>query len=365
MRRLFIGILVVLALVAAYLLFAPLGVSPVAWQPQPAPPMDHGLYARNRLLAGIERIAQGAGSGPEAVALDAAGRIYTGFDDGRVARFNPDGGGYKLLANTDGRPLGIVAHPAGYAIVCDAKRGGLLRVDLGRVDVLSYEAGGVPFGFADDLSLSKDGSKVYFTDASSKFGYGHSTEDIVEHGGHGRLLVYDFTNGKTDVLLSGLQFANGVAVGPDDAFVLVNETGNYRIVRYWLKGPKAGTSDIFADNLPGFPDNITFNGSDRFWVAIYAPRTPLVDDLAGRPFLRKVVLRALRFLPTPVKNQAIALGFDINGKLIANLQDDGANPYSPITSVREGADGYLYFGSLTAHSLARMKLPPLPAGVSN
>ena len=61
---------------------------------------------------------------------------------------------------------------------------------------------------------------------------------------------------------------------------LVNETGSYRTLRYWLKGEKAGTSDIFADNLPSFPDNITFNGKDRFWVAIYAPRTAIADTLA-------------------------------------------------------------------------------------
>ena len=35
------------------------------------------------------------------------------------------------------------------------------------------------------------------------------------HGGHGRLLKYDPANGKTTVLLGGLQFANGVALAAD------------------------------------------------------------------------------------------------------------------------------------------------------
>jgi sugar lactone lactonase YvrE len=362
MRRIFAVILIVFVAILAYLLLAPAGIEPVAWQPGPVPSSERGPYARNEILRAIERIAHDIGKGPEAVAFDAQGRIYTGFEDGRVARFEPDGSGYTLLANTGGRPLGVAVHPDGSVIVCDAQKG-LLKIDSkGAVTVLSSAAEGIPFRFPDDLAVTQDGLKVYFTDASSKFGYGHSTEDIIEHAGHGRFLVYDFNTGKTDVLLKGLQFANGVAIGPGEAFVLVNETGNYRITRYWLKGEKARTSDIFTDNLPGFPDNITFNGSGRFWVAIYAPRTPLADRLAAYPYLRKMVMRALRFLPPPVKPQSFALAFDPDGKLIANLQYDGKDAYFPVTSVREHPNGFLYFGSLMAEGLGRMKLPALPAG---
>jgi sugar lactone lactonase YvrE len=363
MRRILQVILVIAAIVLAYLAFAPVEVEPVAWQPEAAPSTESGPYARNELLKGIERIGQGIGKGPEALAFDGEGRVYAGFEDGRVARFEPDGSGYKLLANTGGRPLGVFVHPDGSVIVCDAARG-LLRVDgRGEIRVLTAEAEGLRFGITNDLSITKDGSKAYFTDASSKFGFGRVTEDIVEHGGHGRFLVYDFATGKTDVLMKGLQFANGVALGPDEAFALVNETGSYRILRYWLKGDKAGTSDIFADNLPGFPDNITFNGADRFWVAIYAPRTAIADRLAPYPATRKAVMRALKFLPLPVKAQAFALAFDANGKLIANLQYDGKDAFYPVTSVREHPNGFLYFGSLSADSLGRIKMPAIPAGI--
>jgi sugar lactone lactonase YvrE len=365
MRRILHIILVIFAVMLAYLSFAPVGIEPVVWQPQPPPSTESGPYARNDLLKGIERIAVGVGEGPEAIAFDARGRIYTGFVDGRVARFEPDGGGNTILANTGGRPLGVFIHPDGGVIVCDANRGLLKIGEDGKITVLAAEAEGAPLHFANDLAVTKDGSKVYFTDASSKFGFGQSTDDIIEHGGHGRFLVYDFKTGKIDVLMKGLQFANGVALGPDETFVLVNETGSYRTLRYWLKGEKAGTSDIFADNLPGFPDNITFNGKDRFWVAIYAPRTPIADRLAPYSALRKVVMRALRFLPPPVKTQAFALAFDPDGKLAANLQYDGGDAYFPITSVREHTNGYLYFGSLTANSLGRIKMPPLPTGVGN
>jgi sugar lactone lactonase YvrE len=363
MVRVLIAFLVLVAAAGAYLTLAPIDIDPVAWTPQPVPPSDSGPYVKNDLLKSIERIATNIGKGPEAVAFDKQGRIYAGFDDGRVARFEADGSGYNMLANTSGRPLGIFIHPDGSVIVCDADQG-LLRIGPdGELAILATTAEDLPFRFTDDLAVTADGSKVYFTDASSKYGYGHSTEDIVEHRGHGRFLVYDFATRKTDVLLRDMQFANGVALGPDEAYALVNETGSYRIIRYWLKGDKAGKWDIFADNLPGFPDNITFNGVDRFWVALYAPRTPIVDGLAGYPYLRKVVMRALRLLPPPVKPQAFALAFAPSGKLIANFQYDGSDAYYPITSVREHPNGYLYFGSLTARSLGRMRMPQLPAGI--
>jgi hypothetical protein len=137
--------------------------------------------------------------------------------------------------------------------------------------------------------------------------------------------------------------------------VLVNETGAYRISRYWLTGPKAGTHDLFIDNLPGLPDNLAFNGSNRFWVALYAPRNALLDGTAGHPFVRKMIVRALAVLPKPVEKRGFVLGLDLEGKVIANLQDASSGSYSPITTVREYGS-WLYFGSLKATHMARMPL---------
>ena len=286
-----------------------------------------------------------------------------GWTTGASPGSKPDGSGYTLIANTGGRPLGVFIHPDGSVIVCDAKQGLLKVSEDGQIAVLA--AGGMACRSAlptiSRLRRTARRSTSPTPPRSSIFPI--STDDIAEHGGYGRFLVYDFATGKTQVLLRNLQFANGVALGPDEAFALINETGSYRILRYWLKGEKAGTSDIFADNLPGFPDNITFNGRDRFWVALYAPRSAIVDGLGPYPFLRKVLARALRYLPPPVTKQAFALAFDAEGKLAANLQYDGPDAFFPVTSVREHPNGNLYFGSLAQESLGRMKLPPLPAGI--
>lgn len=346
-------ILLILAAGAAYLLLWPTGMRPVAWTPPPAPPLE-GVYAYNDRLKGIERLLSGHGKGPEAIQVDAAGEIYTGYADGRVIRLAADGTSFEELGNTGGRPLGIALGPQDGLIIADAKKG-LLHLG-GQLTVLATEADGVPFGFTDDADSARLGQNVYFTDASSKFGYGRHMVDLLEHGANGRLLEYNVAAKSTRTLMQGLHFANGVAVGPDDAYVLVNETGEYRVRRYWLKGEKAGTDDVFIENLPGFPDNITFNGRDRFWLAIFAPRDALLDELLpGSLFLRTVLTKLPAFLQPRPKKHAFVLGLDLDGKVVANLQYAADDAYAPITSVREHGD-WLYFGSLTYPAIGRLPL---------
>jgi len=351
MKRL---LLLLVILIIAFLLLMPTKVQPVAWKPPPAPSLSEGLYAENQRLKAVEQVGPGDIDGPEALLLE-SDFLITGLHDGRLIRTSLDGKTRKVLSDTGGRPLGLARHPNGLLVIADGVKG-LLSLDAqGRLTALTTEANGVPFGFTDDVAIDKPGHYAYFSDASSRWGYGHDGEAIIEHGGDGRLLRYDFQTGKTSVLLDKLQFANGVTLGPDDAYVLVNETGAYRISRYWLSGPKAGTHDLFIDNLPGLPDNLAFNGSNRFWVALYAPRNALLDVTAGHPLLRKMIVRALTVLPKPVEKRGFVLGLDLEGKVIANLQDASSGNYSPITTAREYGD-WLYLGSLKASHMARLPL---------
>lgn len=365
-KRAITAVGLLLAAFLAWLLAWPTGMEPMAWTPPPAPPLE-GVYAYNEKLKGIQRLASGIGKGPEAVNVDAIGRIYTGYADGRVVMLSADGASYAEMTDTGGRPLGISFAPGGGLVIADAKKG-LLHLGK-KLTELATEADGVPFGFTDDVDNARSGKNVYFTDASHKFGYGEHMKDLLEHGANGRLIEYNVATRQTRVLLSGLHFANGVAVGPDDAYVLVNETAKYRVLRYWLKGEKAGTHEVFIDNLPGFPDNITYNNRGLFWLAIFAPRDALLDELLpGSPYLRTVISKLPAFLQPRPKLHAFALGLNLEGEVVANLQYAADDAFAPITSVREHGP-WLYFGSLTYPAIGRLPLsqalpdaPPPPAG---
>ena len=349
------SLLTLAALLAAsllYLLFWPVPVDPVAWTPPTAPELT-GPWSANEKLKAVERLAQDQGPGPEAIAFDAAGALYTGYSDGRVMRFDADGRNGVQVVNTGGRPLGLKFAPDGTLFVADAKKG-LLKVAQGAVTVLATEAGGTPINFADDLDVTADGT-VYFSDASSKFGYPGNT-DFLEHGANGRLLRYDPASGKATVLVPGLHFPNGVALGPGEDYLVFNEQASYRVMRYWLKGDKAGLLEPLIENLPGLPDNVTFDrAGNRFWIALTTPRLKDLDALLPHPFLRKMVFRLPAAMQPKVVRHGFVIAIDPAGEVVANLQDATPGAYAPLTSAIVHGD-WLYFGSFMEHALARLPL---------
>jgi sugar lactone lactonase YvrE len=353
-HRLLLVFVALIALAIAYLALWPVPVSPVAWTP-PTPPTLTGSYQQNSLLSTTERLSLGEGFAPEGVAIDSQNRIYAGFDDGRIMRLQPDGTRPETFANTHGRPLGMVFDDNGNLIVADANKGLLSVAGNGAINVLAAESDGLPFRCTNDLDIGTDGT-IYFSDASHRFPLSNYKADLLEHGGNGRLLSYNPKTKTTTTLLRDLSFANGVALSPDQSFVLVVETGKYRIHRLWLKGPKQGQSDIFVENLPGFPDGLSSNGRDKFWLALVTPRDKTLDTLLPYPFLRKVVLRLPKFLQPAPKRYSFVLGLDSSGTVTANLQDGTEGCYAQIANAVEH-NGALYFGSIGESTVGRFWFP--------
>jgi sugar lactone lactonase YvrE len=346
----------ILALIVAtliYLFLAPVPIAPAAWTP-PANPGFNGPYEQNSRLAPVQRLSLGPGHAPEDVAVDADGKIYGGFEDGRIVQLTPDGTQPRVFANTQGRPLGLVFDREGNLIVADALKGLLSISKAGEVKLLANEADGAKFGALNDLDVGADGT-IYFTEASHKFPMSQHVSDLLEHQPNGRLLAWDPKTQKARTLLREIYFANGVAVSPDQSFVLVVETGMYRVRRVWLTGPKAGQSDIFIDNLPGFPDGISSNGKDKFWLALVTPRQPLFDRLLPRPFLRKVVYRLPKALQPAPQRYSFVIALDPQGRVVDNLQNGSPDCYAQIANVIENSDK-LYFGSIGEDTIGRFPL---------
>lgn len=357
MRRLLTVLAVIVALLAGYLFFWPIDFEPAAWTPPAVVPLT-GPYAANERLKDVEWWAKQL-VGPEAITIDREGRVVSGLKDGRIVRLAIGKDEPEVLADTKGRPLAIAFHPDGRVIICDAHAGLLAMDGAGKLETLATEEGGVPFRFVDDLDITADGSTIYFTDASARHSIEKFTEDLVEHQVTGRVLAYDVATKKVTRLADGLNFANGIALGPDESYVVVAETGAYRLWRVQVRdadGRKRGQKEVFLDSLPGFPDNVRYSKERRvFWVAIGSPRNPMVDRLAGSPFLRKVVLRLPKALQPAPARHAYALAVDETGKPVESLQYAAPASYSPIACVTEH-DGWLYFGSFAREGVARVRL---------
>lgn len=352
MKRIMMLLVVLVVAFAGWAVLWPAPVDAVAWQP-PTPPAMTGPYAPNNKLTQAELLAVGKVYGPEDIAVDRNGLIYGATQDGKIIRVHPDGR-VEDWAATGGRPLGLHFDPAGNLIVCDAYKGLLSVSPTAEIRVLTDEAEGIPFLFTDDVDIASDG-KIYFTDASSKWNQSQYMLDLFEGRPYGRFMVYDPATETTTVLIPDMYFANGVALSQNEDFVLVNETWRYRILRYWLKGEKQGTTDVFIDNLPGFPDGVSGNGEGTFWVALPTPRNKSVDRLYPQPWLREIVVKLPKFMqPKPVE-YGFVLGLSEQGEVTHNLQDPTGKHLQEITSVEQHGD-YLYFGSLHNDRIGRLKL---------
>ena len=67
--------------------------------------------------------------------------------------------------------------------------------------------------------------------------------------------------------------------------------------RYYLDGPSAGKTDVFVDNLPGAPDNISPSSSGGYWVGIAVVRSTLIDAFSEKLyFLRSVITKVKKYM---------------------------------------------------------------------
>ena len=325
-------------------------VNAVSWTP-PYNPGLTGIFATNRALSAITEMP--VGKAPEHVACDSQGRLYTSLEGGAVLR-SATQGQWLELGNTAGRPLGLRPDGQSGLWIADSMAG-LLHMDTnGDITLLATNLDGVPLRFVDDLDVDSNG-RIWFSDASQRFDYTQVALDFFEGSRTGRLLRYDPATQQTDVMMDGLFFANGVTLGPNENYVLVNETGMGRVHRLWLKGEKAGQQDVFIDELPGTPDNIRFDGENTFWIAMPSLRASL-DSLATLPRLRAL----LSYLPIPwleaaAQPASFVIGVNLEGEVIHNLQDQD-NAFHYITGATPCGDT-LYLGSLETEAIGILPKP--------
>ncbi|GIE78266.1 strictosidine synthase family protein [Actinoplanes philippinensis] len=298
----------------------------------------------------VRRLLPTGGHGPEDVVVDSDGQVITGLADGRIVRIDPRSGDRTVLAHTGGRPLGLHPRADGGVLVCDHDRGLLAVTPDGTVEVLVDTVGGEPLTFASNV-VEGSGGTIWFTSSTTRWSLDDHLGDVFEHSGTGRLLRRD-PDGAVTVLLDGLKFANGLALTADGTALLVAETAGYRIRRYGLDG----TDTVFADNLPGFPDNLLLGGDGLLWAGIAAPRDPLLDRLLPLPGLLRLLVwnlpEAVRPKATPI---AWVMAFDTDGRIVHDLRS-GDGGYGFVTSAAE-RDGLLVAGSLTRPEIAVLEPP--------
>ncbi|XP_009605180.1 protein STRICTOSIDINE SYNTHASE-LIKE 6-like [Nicotiana tomentosiformis] len=317
----------------------------------------------NQMLRSAEKIGVDRLLSPEDVAYDLnSGVIYTGCVDGWVKRVTVNESvGDSRVENwvfTGGRPLGVALGHYGEVIVVDADKGLLLNVTSeGEIKVLTEEAEGLKLKLADAVDIAENGM-IYFSDASYKYNFKDYIYDFLEGRPYGRLLSYDPLTKQTKTLLRDLYFANGVAVSPDQNFVIICETPLRKCKKYYINGERKGSVDVFVENLPGYPDNIRYDGDGHYWIAFATAKTYSWDLAQRYPFIRKIMAIMVKYIGQPhaEKNGGV-ISVDLQGNPVEHYYDRDLTMVSSATKIGE----HLYCGSVKSPYMLRLNLKQNPA----
>lgn len=324
-------------------------IDPVRWQPPavrrlPAPDLGRPLA-----------IVPVPGLGPEDVVVDGRGGVYTGVIGGDIIRVDAESGSHQVVGNTGGRPLGLAVARDGRLLICDSHRGLLaMNVTTGEFETLVDAFEGRPLTFCSNVVEASDGS-VFFTESTDRFRYEHYKGAALEGRGSGSLFRLD-VDGTVTRLVSGLHFANGVTLTADESAVVFAETTGARVSKFWLTGPEAGTVAPLADELPGYPDNISTGPDGRIWVAMVSDRNAVVERLATKaPILRKLLWRLPYGWLPDVEPVVWVIAFDPDdGQVLTQLHASHSAFGSTTGIVQEGSRVWL--GGIGASTIAYFDL---------
>lgn len=359
-------------------------------------------------LDGAERLLDGTVYGPECL-IARKNEIYTGIHGGEIIKLTADHVTHvaKLGQPCEdiseearcGRPLGLAFDTIGNGLIVADAYYGIWEIDLtsGKKKILispNQELDGKEIPreakIFNSVAVDKRGD-IYWTDSSSDF----TLQDLVYTSfanPSGRLFKYVRSRNVSDVLLDELYFPNGIALHPSEEFIIVAETGAMRLIKFHLKGAKAGQREVFVEGLPGMPDNLTPD-ADGIWV----PLVMAVDSdhpsgfamFSRFPNLRMFFARVLSLFELPFKKlnsvypnkicqhfahfighgesikflapkRSTIVRVNWSGKIVGSLHGSDRSVGS-ISHVLEFYD-HLYLGSPWNRFLARVK-KPLTSGV--
>ncbi|XP_017083073.1 adipocyte plasma membrane-associated protein-like [Drosophila eugracilis] len=326
--------------------------------------------------------------------------IYTGIHGGEVIRLNKDsvepitkvGQPCDYIFDDDlcGYPVGLAFDTIGNNLIIADAHYGIWQVSLDtkeKTNLVSPEeilpGKGVnrPGKLFNSVTVSREGD-IYWTDSTSE-GFAF----MAFANPSGRLLKYNRLTKNVEVLLDELALSNGVALNPDEDFVVVAETAAMRLTKYYLKGPQKGLSEIFVECLPGLPDNLTPD-TDGIWVplalAVDSENPNPFAGLAPYPRLRFFLARLVGIMQLPFQflkniypnnisahllhsftewvssnspNRTTIVRLDWNGNIVKALHgfDRSAASISHVLEYK----GYLYLGSPTNQHIVKVKLSDL------
>jgi len=354
--------ILVISGVIAILYIQSCALKPLAWQP-PTKPLFEGPTKLNNELATVTKIDLGGWVGAEDIVFDSLGNLYCGvhkaendFSDGKILKINPEGK-IEIFYNASAWVAGLHFDNQGNLIALSHKQG-LISISPEKkvTELANNDNKGKMFLIPNGLDIDSK-QNIYFTNTSHESPYTikYGRKLILEMKPNGGLYQYNPSTKEIKTLIEGTYFGNGVVISKDESFLLMVETTKYRILKYWLKGEKAGKTEVFMDNLHGFPNGISIREDGTFWLGFTTKRNDELDKIHPKIGMKKLVYGLPNFLQPKQDKFGMVMHVAENGKILNSFFDTTGVAMPEAGSVKE-QNGFLYMGGDNLPYIGKYKL---------
>lgn len=325
-------------------------ISPTVWHPPVKPVLKDVLQPNDKLQAS-EKISLNGWYGPEDIIFDKNGYLYCGvhigeqdFSDGKILKISPEGD-VEIFYNAGSWVAGLHMDKNNNLIALSHRQGLISISPEKEVTILAdRDENGRPFLIPNGLDIGLDGM-IYFSNTSHESAYDirYGRKLILELKPNGGLYQYNPKTKQVTTLIDGTYFGNGVVLSKNENFILMTETTKYRIVKYWLEGKKKGETEIFMDNLPGFPNGISIREDGSFWLGFSTKRNDALDKIHPKNGMKKLVYALPEFMQPKQDEYGIILNISEEGQILSSLYDTTGKVIPEAGAVKEN-NGVLYIG---------------------
>lgn len=254
--------------------------------------------------------------------------LYIAVQGNKVIRIREDGTGLAEVFSTDGPITSMMFGPDDCLYLAGSNAIYRASFDGWAVDMkpILTSIDGKPLVSPCAIAVTDDGM-VYFTQYAlnpaeleglpERF---HT--ELMAHTGTGTAYVLNPQTGEVERLTGGLSGAGGIAVSPDGKTVYLSETNARRVWAYPADARTESVQDagqILLEGLDGYAAGLSLSQSGDVWAAVCGEPISWVDQTAGKPLLRKIVLNlptlTQHWLLTPKADTGWAFSVSADGSL--------------------------------------------------
>jgi gluconolactonase len=262
---------------------------------------------RKIALGQFSKIAIGINR-PEDIVATRDGPVYASHHDGAVAQIAPDGSFKILGAKSPGAPNGINMDAQGRIIIANF---GVYDQAPGPLEMYDPATNIRTTLVAQIGGHALTACNYPVIDRAGNIWCSHSTDaaawpQALDRRADGFIFVLR-PDGSTEIVATGLRFANGMALSADEKFLYCTQTSNADVLRFAiLPGAKLGPAEPYGPRLgvvlgmklnpklqlPGFvtqylgyTDGIGFDAEGNLWVTLPAAHMICAITPAGKKFV--------------------------------------------------------------------------------